>query len=122
VGKNALEDYTMAMMEHELDEANTETQRLLGVMPTTFAYPCGEKFVGRGTGTQSYVPLVAKKFRARRGFRDELANNPTFCDMAQVLASQSDGMTFEDMKKAVLAAAQEGGWFVFAGHEIGKAG
>jgi len=26
------------------------------------------------------------------------------------------------MKKAVLTAAQEGGWLVFAGHEIGKAG
>jgi len=122
VGKNALEDYTMAMMEHELDEANTETQRLLGVKPTTFAYPCGEKFIGRGTGTQSYVPLVAKKFRAGRGFRDEAANNPAFCDLAQVLAPQSDGMSFEEMKKTVLAAAQEGGWLVFAGHEIGEAG
>jgi peptidoglycan-N-acetylglucosamine deacetylase len=122
VGKNALEDYTMAMMEHELDEANSETQRLLGVKPTTFAYPCGEKFIGRGTGTQSYVPLVARKFRAGRGFRDEAANNPAFCDLAQVLALQSDGMSFEEMKKAVVAAAETNGWLVFAGHEIGKAG
>jgi len=36
VGKNALENYTMAIMEHELDEANTETLRLLGVKPRTF--------------------------------------------------------------------------------------
>jgi len=120
VGKNALEDYTMAMMEHELDEANVETQRLIGVTPTTFAYPCGEKFIGRGAGAQSYVPLVARKFRAGRGFRDEAANNPSFCDLAQVLALQSDGMSFEEMQKAVLAAAQEGGWLVFAGHEIGN--
>jgi peptidoglycan/xylan/chitin deacetylase (PgdA/CDA1 family) len=120
VGKNALEDYTMAKMEHEMDEANAETQRLLGVKPTTFAYPCGQKFVGRGSGTQSYVPLAARKFRVGRGFRDEAANNPVFCDFAQVLSPQTDGMSFEEMKKWVVTAAQNGGWLVFTGHEIGK--
>jgi len=122
VGKNDLEDYTMAKMEHEMDEANAETQRLLGVQPATFAYPCGQKFIGRGTGTQSYVPLVARKFRVGRGFRDEAANNPVFCDFAQVLSPQTDGMSFEEMKKWVLTAAQNGGWLVFTGHEIGKPG
>jgi hypothetical protein len=90
VGKNALEDYTMSKMEHEMDEANAETQRLLGVKPTTFAYPCGQKFIGRGTGTQSYVRLAARKFRVGRGFRDEAANNPVFCDLAQVLSPQRE--------------------------------
>lgn len=122
VGKNDLEDYTMAKMEHEIDEANAETLRLLGVKPTTFAYPCGQKFVGRGTGTQSYVPLVARKFRVGRGFRDEAANRPLFCDFAQVLSPQSDEMTFAEMKKWVLGAAENGGWLIFTGHEIGKPG
>ncbi len=122
VGKNDLEDYTMAKMEHEIDEANSETQRLVGVKPTTFAYPCGEKFVGRGTGTESYVPLVARKFRVGRGFRDEAANAPMFCDLAQVLSPQSDGMSFDEMKQWVLTAAESGGWLVFTGHEIGKPG
>ncbi len=119
---NALENYTLAMMEKELDGANADTVRLLGVKPTTFAYPCGEKFVGRGADTKSYVPLVAKRFRAGRGFRDEAANDPVFCDFAQVLGVDSDGMSFEDMKKAVLEAGKEGGWLVLAGHEIGSAG
>jgi peptidoglycan/xylan/chitin deacetylase (PgdA/CDA1 family) len=119
---NALENYTPAMLEKELDGANTDTMRMLGVKPTTFAYPCGEKFIGRGTDTKSYVPLVAKRFRAGRGFRDEAANDPVFCDFAQVLGVDSDGMSFEDMKKAVVAAAKEGGWLVLAGHEIGDAG
>ena len=122
VGKNDLEDYTMAKMEHEIDEANAETQRLLGVKPTTFAYPCGQKFIGRGTGTESYVPLVARKFLVGRGFRDEAANNPMFCDFAQVLSPQSDGMSFEEMKKWVTTAAEGSGWLVFTGHEIGKPG
>jgi peptidoglycan/xylan/chitin deacetylase (PgdA/CDA1 family) len=119
---DALETFTTAMMERELDGANAETQRLLGVKPTTFAYPCGEKFIGRGTRTTSYVPIVARRFRAGRGFRDEAANDPAFCDLAQLLALQSDGMSFDEMKKAVLDAAKEGGWLVFAGHEIGNAG
>ena len=122
VGKNDLEDYTMAKMEHEMDEANAEAQRQLGVKPTTFAYPCGQKFIGRGTGTLSYVPLVARKFRVGRGFRDEAANSPVFCDFAQVLSPQSDGMSFEEMKTWVLTAAKTGGWLVFTGHEIGKPG
>jgi peptidoglycan/xylan/chitin deacetylase (PgdA/CDA1 family) len=120
--KNALEDYTLAMIENELDSANTETERLLGVKPTTFAYPCGEKFVGRGAETKSYVALVAKRFRVGRGFRDEAANNPSVCDFAQVLGVQSDGMSFEEMKKAARTAAEDGGWLVFAGHEIGNPG
>ncbi len=119
---HALENYTLAMMEREMDSANADTERLLGVKPTTFAYPCGEKFVGRGAATVSYVPLVAKKFRAGRGFRDEAANDPLFCDFAQLLGVDSDGMTFEEMKQAVLTAAKTGGWLVLAGHEIGKPG
>jgi hypothetical protein len=120
--RRPLEDYTMAMMDRELLGANAETERLLGVKPTTFAYPCGEKFIGRGARTESYVPLVAKRFLAGRGFRDETANNPTFCDLAQLLGVQSDGMAFEEMKKAVLTAAQDGAWLIFAGHEIGNVG
>ena len=119
---HALENYTLAMMEHEMDSANADIERLLGVKSTTFAYPCGEKFVGRGEATISYVPLVAKRFRAGRGFRDEAANDPVFCDFAQVLGVDSDGMSFEEMKQAVLTAAKTGGWLVLAGHEIGKAG
>jgi peptidoglycan/xylan/chitin deacetylase (PgdA/CDA1 family) len=117
--KNDLEDYTLAKMAEEMDSANAETERMVGVKPETFAYPCGQKFVGRGVDTRSYVPLVAQKFLAGRGFMDEAANSPTFCDSAQLLGVDSDGMSFEEMKKAVLAAEKEGGWLVFAGHEIG---
>jgi peptidoglycan/xylan/chitin deacetylase (PgdA/CDA1 family) len=120
--KNAVENYTVGMMGEEMDGANADIERLLGVKATTFAYPCGEKFIGRGAQTVSYVPLVAKRFRAGRGFRDEAANDPIFCDLAQVLGVDSDGMSFEEMRKAVGTAAQDGGWLVFAGHEIGSAG
>ena len=41
---------------------------LLGVRMVTFAYPCGQKFVGRGRQLKSYVPLIAEKFLVGRGF------------------------------------------------------
>jgi peptidoglycan-N-acetylglucosamine deacetylase len=119
--KNALETMTPAMIESEMVRANEDAFRMVGVKPTTFAYPCGQKFIGRGVETKSYVPIVAKQFRLGRGFRDEAANDPMFCDMAQVFGIQSDGMSFEEMKKAAADAAKDGAWLVFAGHEIGKA-
>jgi len=120
--ERALEEFTPAMIEKEMDDANAEAERLVGRKPVTFAYPCGQKFIGRGAGTMSYVPLVAKRFLAGRGFRDEGANDPAFCDLAQLLGMESDGMSFEQMKAVVTKAAGEGGWLVFAGHEIGAPG
>jgi peptidoglycan-N-acetylglucosamine deacetylase len=119
---HALENYTAAMIANEMDGANADIERLIGVPSTTFAYPCGEKFIGRGAQTESYVPLVAKRFLVGRGFRDEAANDPAFCDLAQVLGVDSDGMSFEELRTEVLSAAREGGWVVFAGHEIGSTG
>jgi len=102
--------------------ANRDIQRLLGVKATTFAYPCREKLNSRGSETASTVPLVAKRFLVGRGFRDESANDPAFCDLAQVLGVESDGMSFEQMKQAPETAAKDGSWLVFAGHEIGAGG
>lgn len=118
--KTALEEYTLSMMERELDGANAEIQRLLGVKPSTFAYPCGQKFVGRGRKVRSYVPLVAERFIVGRGYLSEAANDPTFCDLAQAMGTGFDGMGYEQMMKLVSKAADEGRWLIFVGHEIGE--
>jgi len=120
--QKALEDYTPRQMAKELDQAHAEIQRLLGVRALTFAYPCGQKFVGRGKRVRSYVPLVAERFIAGRGWRDETANDPAFCDPAQLLAVELDGLTFEQLKVLIDAAAEQGSWLVLAGHEIGEKG
>lgn len=120
--KNALENYTLSKMEEDLDHASAELERLTGVRPVTFAYPCGEKFVGRGSEVKSYVPLIARKFLVGRGFRDEDANDPARCDLAQILGMESDGLSFDEMKRLVTSAASRGAWLVFAGHEIGGGG
>lgn len=120
--KNALEDYTIPRMEKELDGASAEIERLLGVKPVTFAYPCGQKFVGRGVDVKSYVPVAAKRFLVCRGWLDEGPNDPAACDLAQTLAMGADGLTFEQMRGLAAGAAAQRGWLVFAGHEIGKSG
>ncbi len=119
---NAVENYTLKRIQADLRAADAEIERLLGVKPATFAYPCGQKFVGRGVRVRSYVPVVAKRFLAGRGFRDEAANNPAVCDLAQVLGVDSDGLSFEQMREQVAGATAQGRWLVFAGHEIGKPG
>ncbi len=120
--QKALEDYTLARMAAELDEANAEIEQLLGVRAVTFAYPCGQKFVGRGKDTRSYVPIVASRFLAGRGWRDEGANDPAFCDLAQLMTMELDGLTFEQLKTVVDQAAEKGFWLVLCGHDIGAGG
>lgn len=119
---NALENYNLAMMAQQLNGANEWIYKQLGVKPKTFAYPCGQKFVGRGVDVKSYVPLVADRFLAGRGYLDEVGNNPLICDLAQAMGIGFDDMDFYRMKKIVDQAAQEGLWVIFVGHEIGKQG
>jgi len=119
---NALEDYSLEMMAGQLDGANAEIEGLLGVKPRTFAYPCGQKFVGRGLDVRSYVPLVAERFLAGRGYLDESANDPVVCDLAQAMGTPFDDMDFEQMKNRVDEAVKDGRWIIFVGHEIGKRG
>lgn len=120
--QKALEEYTVAQMAEELDRANAQIRRLLGVQAVTFAYPCGQKFVGRGRDLESYVPLVAERFLAGRGWRDEGANDPAFCDPAQLMGMELDGLTFEQLKTLIDTTAANGFWLVLAGHEIGEPG
>jgi peptidoglycan/xylan/chitin deacetylase (PgdA/CDA1 family) len=120
--QKSLEEYTLTKMAAELDSANAEIARMVGVKPVTFAYPCGQKYVGRGLDTKSYVPVIAERFLAGRGFRDEAANDPSYCDLAQTLGIDSDAMSFEAMKTIVEEARGRGAWVVFAGHDIGAPG
>ena len=118
----ALENRTLADMERDLDEATAKIQDQLGVTPTTFAYPCGQTWVGRGEELQSYVPLVARKFAVGRGFKQESDNDPAFCDLAQVAGTDFDRQSFEQLSTLVINAAEHGRWLVLAGHDVGTEG
>jgi peptidoglycan-N-acetylglucosamine deacetylase len=117
---NALENYDLKRMAREIDGANDQTQKLLGVKPKTFAYPCGLKFVGTGLDVQSYVPLIAQRFVVGRGYLSESSNDPTIVDLSQAMGTSFDDTDFPQMKKVVDEAIKQGRWVIFVGHEIGQ--
>lgn len=120
--EKALENYTLKKMGDELEEANAAIEDMLGVRPATFAYPCGQKFVGRSLQTRSYVPLIAERFVVGRGAFDEVANDPAFCDLAQATGIDLDGLDFEQAEQLVDQAIAEGRWLIFFGHDVGESG
>jgi peptidoglycan-N-acetylglucosamine deacetylase len=120
--EKALEDHSIPRMREELVEANRRIKTLLGVTPRTFAYPCGQTFVGRGRETRSYVPVVAELFLAGRGWLDESANDPAFADLAQTMGVEMDGRDFAQLRPLIDDARARGAWLVLAGHDIGADG
>ena len=118
----ALEEYTLERMRQEMMEANSRLKELLGVTPESFAYPCGQTFVGRGVDTRSYVPLAASLFVTARGWLDEAPNDPAYVDFAQLTGIESDGKDFEQILPIIEMARKTGLWVVLAGHEMGKEG
>ena len=119
---NALEDYTLEQMKNQLAECNKRIEELLHVKPEVFAYPCGQKFVGKGINTKSYVPLVAEMFVAGRGWLDEAPNDPVYDNFAQLTGMEMDGKDFEQLLPLLEEAKSTGMWLVLAGHEMGDSG
>lgn len=118
----ALETYTLGRMKSELVQANRRLEELLGVKPTSFAYPCGQTTVGRGVNTMSYVPLIAELFDTGRGWLDEAPNDPTYVDMAQLTGIEMDGKDFDEILPYLETAKENGSWLVLSGHEMDEAG
>ena len=116
---NALEDYMLAQLEEDLRLASLAIRSRLEVEPVSFAYPCGQTFIGRGAGTRSYVPLIAQRFESGRLWRCEDANDPFRCDPAQLLAMELDGKAFTEVRPLLDHALKQGTWLILAGHEIG---
>jgi peptidoglycan/xylan/chitin deacetylase (PgdA/CDA1 family) len=114
-----LENYTLQRMEKEILSANDVVDKMLGVRPTSFAYPCAQTYVGRGRTLKSYIPVVAKHFVVGRAGFSETYASPERCDLAQVPSLDSDNKTFEEMKAILDAAVSKGCWLIFTGHEVG---
>ncbi len=118
----ALEDYTLDKMKAELDSANRFIEAILGVHPVSFAYPCGQTFVGRGINVQSYVPLIALLFESGRGWLNEAPNDPAFCDLSQLNGTELDGKSFDQVLELIETAKTNGYWLILAGHEMNEEG
>lgn len=116
---NALEDYTLPRMAKELDGASDKIERWFGLRPATFAYPCGQTFVGRGKRLKSYVPLVASRFLIGRAYLGSTPHDPARGDLAQALSISMDRRPFKELKWEVDRALALGAWLIFVGHEVG---
>jgi peptidoglycan/xylan/chitin deacetylase (PgdA/CDA1 family) len=119
---NALEEMTLEGMAREIDDAQQAIFAALGVRPRDFAYPCGQTYVGRGRDVRSYVPLVAERFLSGRKWLNEDANDPAFCDLAQLLAFEADGKPFAALKELTDKGVAQGRWLILVGHEVGDGG
>ena len=102
----------------ELDSANNIIEHYLQTKPSSFAYPCGQTYVGRGLQTQSYVPLISARFPTGRTWLDEAPNDPSFCDLSQLTGMELDGKSFVEIKVLIDKAKKEGSWLILAGHEM----
>jgi peptidoglycan/xylan/chitin deacetylase (PgdA/CDA1 family) len=119
---NALEDRTLADIAVDIDDASRAIDAALGTRPRTFAYPCGQSFVGRGRRRRSYVPVVADRFVAGRGYAGETGNLPERCDLAHLDAYVVDGLESDTLNALVDTGRSRGEWVVMAGHDVGRCG
>jgi len=115
---NALEDHTVDSYAAELDGANAFIHDQFGITASTYAYCCGQKFIGRGAQAHSLVPLVAERFVVGRGFRDENWNDPAYCDLAQASGVDADVQPLETLRGWVDRAVAAGGWLIFVAHDV----
>lgn len=118
----ALEDFSLERMELELTGANAAIEEMIGVRPVTFAYPCGQSFVGRGAQHRSYVPLVAQHFLAGRAYGSESANTTDYCDLAFLAARGFDAKSWSLLKEWIEKAREDGSWLILGGHDAGASG
>jgi len=116
----ALESYDLDRIRAEVLQANDKIEGLLGVRPVSFAYPCGQTYVGRGINTKSYVPLIAELFQTGRRWLDETSNAPDHFDPAQVMAMRMDGEDFSTIRRRIERTKRNGNWLVLAGHGVGE--
>jgi len=115
----ALELWTERRMEADIVEASRRLRELVpGTGEFSFAYPCGQTFLGRGAERRSYVPIVAKHFRVARGV-GESANDPRICDLHCLSSWMVTGLSGEELIAKLQPAIEAGHWAIYCFHGIG---
>jgi peptidoglycan/xylan/chitin deacetylase (PgdA/CDA1 family) len=115
-----LEDMSLQGIEEEINQAQNDLTDFFGQAPTTFSYPCGMTWVGRGAKTQSYVPLIAKKFTVGRGYSYSHSISPLHCDLAHVPATGIDNKAIEELITQVYEARMQGHWLILVVHHLSQ--
>jgi peptidoglycan/xylan/chitin deacetylase (PgdA/CDA1 family) len=115
----ALEEYTLERMSKELDDSIALVHELTSHDgPLTFAYPCGDSFVGRLPKRSSYIPLIEARFLAARGTHPGLAMPGAF-SFAEVPMADDTDRSGPALIEWVKKAEAQRGWVVFTFHGVG---
>lgn len=115
----ALEEWNLERIEADIDAADRRLEELVpGLGPRSFAYPCGESFVGEGPSRRSYTPSVARRFTVARvvGNAD---NDPRTCDLHRVHSWLVSGVSAAELIAMIQPTVEAGRWGVFCFHGIG---
>ncbi len=119
-GEGGLEAASLADVEADILEC---AARLREGVPEqeecTFCYPCYQCFVGEGATQQSYVPVVARHFKAGRG-RGEGPNHPRHVDLAYLWSYPCERMSAAQMIGLVERSASNGTWAILTFHGVGS--
>lgn len=117
-----LEQVDLAFIKHDLQLADQFFQTHFKMQPQHFAYPCGQTFVGRGQQVQSYVPLIAARFKTGRLWNNETGNLPGYADAAQLQSFALDNHSFAELKQILEQQREHNKWLILTGHEVGDKG
>ena len=117
-------DYCLEKLELSDIEATIDTaeKALNELFPEqegrrSFCYPCYQSYVGAGLYRQSYVPLVARRFKVARG-GGERANNPRLIDLSYVWAWAVEGRSGDEMIDFIEKTVDQEGWAIICMHGI----
>lgn len=115
----ALELLGLDEVEADIVEAGRVMKEFIaGLRPHSFAYPCGQTYVGRGAERRSYVPVVAQHFTVGRGV-GESANDPRVCDLHCLSSWMVEGRSGEELIAMLAPTLEVGHWAIFCFHGIG---
>lgn len=116
--------WDLEKIEADILEAQRRIQSIFpNQTSNSFAYPCYESSVGRGSSRVSYTPIVAKYFpgaRAKGELRGDLANDPLFCDLHHLSSWPVERCAGAFMIGLVELAAKLGRWGIFTFHGINE--
>ncbi|MBN2090758.1 polysaccharide deacetylase family protein [candidate division KSB1 bacterium] len=116
-----LEEKTLAEIEADILTAQERIMTLAHHQKEwTFAYPCYNTDVGRGSSRQSYIPTIAKHFIAgRTGGEYGFGNHPLVCDLAALWGLPVERMSGYEMIGLVEQITGQGRWVILIFHGIG---
>lgn len=117
--ERALERWTLEQIEADIDAASERLAALIhNFGPVSFAYPCGESFVGEGPSQTSYIPSVARRFTAARGVASA-DNDPLTCDLHNLSSWLVTGVDATQLIRLIEPTVAAGRWGIFCFHGIG---